>query len=70
MKTTNKEICLYKDCDKTSNMGFYCWKHNPYFGMFDPKEEEKRRRHMSKITFHASKWKHQEDHEGEVTLIF
>ncbi len=37
--------CQYKGCMNIAQIGFYCWEHNPYTGMWCPIEEEKRRKH-------------------------
>ncbi len=44
-KPEPKKDCQYTGCNKEANIGFYCWEHNPYVGMYDPKEEKKLREH-------------------------
>ena len=36
-----KTRCQYGDCKHGAEIGYYCWKHNPYDKMYDPKEQKK-----------------------------
>ena len=41
-----KNKCQYNKCKSKIQIGYYCWKHNPYSGMFDIKEDKKLKQHF------------------------